>query len=139
MTEPYEFDEILIEESIIHQQDLDDAKQEQKDLVSKGLAVDTPEIKLGGCPKRGAQLMGKIAKLILRAYDFETKDAIRDVKYNKKEAVAQKIVKLADTISKSLNPHFSVSITPAYIQCKLKQLDAYHKHSVAKQSRKGSS
>lgn len=141
-------DEILVQEFGLYRPMFDfasalDYKEElakirslQKDLIKKQNAVSgNMGWQVNGNASKGKKLVSDTQKLLLRAFNNECDDIVSKVKYTNFDASLDRIYKSAEAISK-LGSIMSISITPQYIDAKVKELRLAFEYQQKKQEEK---
>ena len=90
---------------------------------------------VNGSSAKGKKMVSDTQKLLLRAFNTECDELISKVKYTNFDASLNKIYKSAETISK-LGTIMNISITPAYLDLKVKELRLSFEYQQKKQEEK---
>ena len=111
-------------------------RDSQKEMIrDKTAAVCDTEWQVEGSKVKGRQMTNRQLRLQLRAFNGEASAAIAKVRYNNVDAVDERINKAFDAINK-LGETQSCSITPGYLQLKIKELHLAHELEEKKQAEK---
>ncbi len=141
-------DEIVVQEFGLYTPQFDfasalDYKEElakvrilQKDLIKNKAAVTgNKDWTVNGNKATGQKMVSDTQKLLLRAFNTECDEIINKVKYTNFDASLNRIYKSAETISK-LGKIVSISITPKYLDAKVKELRLAFEYQQKKQEEK---
>ena len=141
-------DEIVVQEFGLYTPQFDfasalDYKEElanirtlQKDLIKNKTAVTgAKDWTVNGDKAKGQKMVSDTQKLLLRAFNTECDEIISKVKYTNFDASLNRIHKSAETISK-LGTIVSISITPKYLDAKVKELRLAFEYQQKKQEEK---
>ena len=115
---------------------LDITRQSQKELIKKGLAITSaPNWTVNNSRAQGVKLVKEISKLMLRAFNSECDEVVRNVKYNNITASHNKIEMSARTIS-TLGKTMGISVTNDYLKLKIEELYIAFEYAQKKQDEK---
>jgi hypothetical protein len=115
---------------------LDVIRENQASLVKGGGAARCPTgWTVNNDKKEGERMIRDYTKLIIRAFNNECDTSIAAVKFHNIEAIAKRIRKAYETLNK-LGSRMSLSITPAYLELKLEELQLAYEYQVKKQEEK---
>ncbi len=141
-------DEIVVQEFGLYTPQFDfasalDYKEElanirtlQKDLIKNKTAVTgAKDWTVNGDKAKGQKMVSDTQKLLLRAFNTECDEIISKVKYTNFDASLNRIHKSAETISE-LGTIVSISITPKYLDAKVKELRLAFEYQQKKQEEK---
>ena len=141
-------DEILVQEfglykptyelanALDYKEELAKIRSKQKDMIKNKLAVSgVTTWQVNGSSAKGKKMVSDTQKLLLRAFNTECDELISKVKYTNFDASLNKIYKSAETISK-LGTIMNISITPAYLDLKVKELRLSFEYQQKKQEEK---
>ena len=105
-------------------------------MIKNKLAVSgVTTWQVNGSSAKGKKMVSDTQKLLLRAFNTECDELISKVKYTNFDASLNKIYKSAETISK-LGTIMNISITPAYLDLKVKELRLSFEYQQKKQEEK---
>lgn len=111
-------------------------RSKQKELIkNKGAFTGNPNWTVNGGISKGKKMVSDIQKLLLRAFNDECDELIAKVKYSNIDASLNKMRKSAETISK-LGVILGISITTAYLNLKIQELQLAFEYQVKKQEEK---
>lgn len=111
-------------------------RAKQKELVkSKKAVTGNPNWTVNGSKAQGKKMITDIQKLLLRAFNGECDELVGKVKYSNLAASINKINKSAETISK-LGVTMGISLTTAYLNLKIQELQLAYEYQVKKQLEK---
>lgn len=141
-------DEILVQEfglyrpqfqfanALGYKEKLAQIRAEQKQLIKNKLAV-TGNInwQVNGSSTKGKKMVSDTQKLLLRAFNTECDELISKIKYTNFDSSLSRIYKSSETISK-LGTIMSISITPSYLNLKVKELQLAFEYQQKKQEEK---
>jgi hypothetical protein len=96
-------------------------KQQEIMLKEKKAAICSIPWEVKGSQKEGAEMVGNLIKLALRAFNGEADACIARVKWNNKQANEEKIRKAEDAVEKMLKK-WGITIADSYRNLKLKEL-----------------
>lgn len=141
-------DEILVQEfglykptfdfasSLDYKEELMKIRSQQKDLIKNKNAVSgNMNWQVNGSSSKGKKMVSDTQKLLLRAFNNECDDIVAKVKYTNFDASLDRIYKSAEAISK-LGNIMSISVSPKYIDAKVKELRLAFEYQQKKQSEK---
>jgi hypothetical protein len=110
------------ENSELYQQNLDEIRKNQKNLVSKKEATNhSLEWTIGSDKKKGREFILDTIKLTLRAFNNECDNIISKVRYNNIDASEKRINKVFEDLNKLTDMQY-VSIKHEYLNLKLEEL-----------------
>ncbi|MCP8689978.1 DUF4041 domain-containing protein [Marinobacterium sedimentorum] len=103
-----------------------EVREQQKALIKdeRAASCDT-DWQVGGSKTEGRKMIKRQTKLMLRAFNGECDAAISKVKWNNVLGMEERIRKSLDAINKT-GESMNVSITPQYLNLKLKELRLNH-------------
>lgn len=105
---------------------LEEARSEMKALVRSGrAAVCASSWHINGSKRDGARMQKQYMKLMLRAFNGECDAAVAKVAWNNVTKMEDRIGK-AFTAINELGSVMSISITPVYLECRLRELQLEH-------------
>lgn len=111
-------------------------RSKQKELIkNKGAFTGNPNWTVNGGISKGKKMVSDTQKLLLRAFNDECDELIEKVKYSNIDASLNKMRKSAETISK-LGVIMGISITTAYLNLKIQELQLAFEYQVKKQEEK---
>jgi tetratricopeptide (TPR) repeat protein len=109
--------------SDLYKDKLQELRNSQKSLIKNGSACTGDHSwSVNGSLSQGRHMVGDMQKLLLRAFNVECDDIINNVKISNIDKSRDRINKSAEQISK-LGKMMSISISPAYIHYKIKELE----------------
>lgn len=109
-------------------QAITDVRAMQKTMVSdKNATIFMTEWTVGGSKSAGQTMLNRQAKLTLRAFNSECEAAIANVRWNNVNAMHKRIDTAAEQIDKA-NASMNITINPAYLDLKLKELRLTHEY-----------
>lgn len=112
------------------------ARNRQKELVrSDGAAVCDTEWTVEGSAAKGRQMVKRMFKLQLRAFNGECDAGISKVRFDNATAIEDRIRKSWEAVNK-LGETNQCRITEAYLKLKLDELHLVHEHARKKQEEK---
>ncbi len=119
-----------------YKEELSKVRTLQKDLIKNNAAVTgNKDWTVNGNKAKGQKMVSDTQKLLLRAFNTECDEIINKVKYTNFDASLNRIHKSAETISK-LGTIVSISITPKYLEAKVKELRLAFEYQQKKQEEK---
>lgn len=119
-----------------YKEELSKVRTLQKDLIKNNAAVTgNKDWTVNGNKAKGQKMVSDTQKLLLRAFNTECDEIINKVKYTNFDASLNRIHKSAETISK-LGTIVSISITPKYLESKVKELRLAFEYQQKKQEEK---
>lgn len=111
-------------------------RSEQKDLIKNNCAVlGNNNWQVNGSYVKGKKLVSDTQKLLLRAFNSECDELVSKIKYTNFDSSLNRIYKSADTISK-LGAVMNISISPSYLELKVKELRLAFEYQQKKQEEK---
>lgn len=111
-------------------------RENQKILIKNNTAAYFPtNFTYNNSLAQGKKLVADNVKQILRAFNNECEAIIDKVKFNNVESIRKRIVKSCQDLNK-LNSKMSITITPAYLDLKLQEMNLCYEYSVKKQEEK---
>lgn len=111
-------------------------RSKQKELIkNKGAFTGNPNWTVNGGISKGKKMVSDTQKLLLRAFNNECDELVEKVKYSNIDASLNKMKKSAETISK-LGVIMGISITTAYLNLKIQELQLAFEYQVKKQEEK---
>lgn len=111
-----------------YKQVIEDARDEQKQLVSAEAAVIcTMEWSVDGSRSKGKTMTGRNIRLTLRAFNNECDAAIANTRWNNINAMEKRLARAKEQIDK-LNGSNSIVVTTKYLDLKLRELRLTHEH-----------
>jgi uncharacterized phage infection (PIP) family protein YhgE len=115
---------------------LKELRDNQKDTIKNGRATHCDrEWKVGGSVAEGKKMIGRIAKLMLRAFNGDCDAAIAKARYDNVVSLEQRITKALEEVNK-LGESNRVTITKPYYEQKLAELHLVHEHREKVQAEK---
>lgn len=122
--------------SLDYNEELAKIRALQKELIKNKIAVTgNNHWQVNGSTTKGRKLVSDTQKLLLRAFNTECDDIISKVKYTNFDSSLNRIYKLSETISK-LGTIMDISVTPAYLEAKTKELRLAFEYRQKKQEEK---
>ncbi len=107
-------------------------RERERTLIHEGRAAVCPVAwRVGDSQKEGERMVKQNVKLVLRAFNGECEAARADVSWNNITKMEERIGKSADAINK-LSGVLQVTITPEYLELKLRELRLTHEHEEKK-------
>ena len=141
-------DEILVQEfglytpqfefatALDYKEELAKIRAHQKDLIKSKEAVNgNTNWTVDGNKTKGKKMVSDTQKLLLRAFNTECDEIISKVKYTNFDASLNRIYKSAEAISK-LGIIMNISITPKYLEAKIKEVRLAFEYQQKKQEEK---
>ena len=110
-------------------------EQQSARVRGKTAATCATNWSLNGDEKEGRRMIADYTKLIIRAFNNECEVTIEGVKFSNLEACRKRIRKSRDILNK-LGSRMSISITQAYLDQKLEELELCYEYQVKKQEEK---
>lgn len=111
-------------------------RSEQKVLIKNNCAVlGNNNWQVNGSYAKGMKLVSDTQKLLLRAFNSECDELVSKIKYTNFDSSLNRIYKSADTISK-LGAVMNISISPSYLELKVKELRLAFEYQQKKQEEK---
>lgn len=111
-------------------------RTQQKEMIkSKTAFTGNPNWTVNGSIQKGKKMVSDTQKLLLRAFNNECDELVEKVKYSNIDASLNKMKKSAETISK-LGVIMGISITTAYLNLKIQELQLAFEYQVKKQEEK---
>ncbi len=105
-----------------YKEELAKIRAEQKTLIKNKLAVSgNTNWQVNGSTSTGKKMVSDTQKLLLRAFNTECDELVNKVKYTNFDSSLNRIIKSAEAISK-LGAVMDISITPSYLDLKIKEL-----------------
>lgn len=105
-----------------YKEELAKIRAEQKTLIKNKLAVSgNTNWQVNGSTSTGKKMVSDTQKLLLRAFNTECDELVSKVKYTNFDSSLNRIIKSAEAISK-LGAVMDISITPSYLDLKIKEL-----------------
>lgn len=124
------------ENSSLYKIELDKINQSQKSLIKdKKAVVCDVEWQVQGSKKEGKKVIANIIKLITRAFNSESDNAISKVKYNNVYSIESKIERSFESINR-IAEAYNCRITREYLNLKLKELYLVHEYKEKRQEEK---
>lgn len=115
---------------------LDALREEQKDMIRFGTAATCSQVwSVNGSEAQGRRMTQQNINQILRCFNDECDVLIDKVKFNNVVAFEDKLCKSFDALNR-MNTKNSVSISPKYLDLKLKELRLAHEFMLKKQEEK---
>lgn len=115
---------------------LNEVRAMQKAMIKGNTAVrGNTDWQVNGSSSKGRKMVTDTQKLLLRAFNTECDELVSKVKYTNFKACLDKIHKSADTISK-LGVVMNISIDPAYVNLKARELRLAFEYQSKKQAEK---
>lgn len=115
---------------------LQQIRQQQKELIKKGLAVTgSTNWTINGSLTQGQKMVCDTQKLLLRAFNSECDDVIEHVKYNTYDSSAKRIFTSCQSITK-LGKIMNIAITAPYYDLKHEELTLALEYQQQKQKEK---
>ena len=141
-------DEILVQEfglykpqfnfanALGYKEELAKIRAKQKELIKNKCAVSgNTNWQVNGSASKGKKMVADTQKLLLRAFNTECDELVSKVKYTNFDSSLNRIRKSSEAISK-LGTIMDISITPAYLNLKIKELRLAFEYQVKKQEEK---
>lgn len=111
-------------------------RSKQKEMIkNKSAAYFPSNFTYNNSLAQGKKLVEDNVKQILRAFNNECEAIIDKVKFNNVESIRKRIMKSFDDLNK-LNSKMQISISPAYLDLKLQEMNLCYEYSVKKQEEK---
>lgn len=111
-------------------------RKKQKDLIkSGGATLGINQWTINGSVTQGRKMVKDMQKLLLRAFNSECDELVRNVKFNNIESYVKRMTASKDAISK-LGSIMQLSISPLYFDLKLQELHLAHEYALKKQEEK---
>ena len=105
-----------------YKEELAKIRAEQKTLIKNKLAVSgNTNWQVNGSTSTGKKMVSDTQKLLLSAFNTECDELVNKVKYTNFDSSLNRIIKSAEAISK-LGAVMDISITPSYLDLKIKEL-----------------
>jgi predicted nucleic acid-binding Zn-ribbon protein len=119
-----------------YKEEIQNVRDEAKQIIKNGVAV-TGNLGLvfNGSGATGRQLVESMQKLLLRAFNSEADELIKNVKYNNYDSYVKKIEKCAESIGK-LGMMLGIHVSEFYKNNKIKELTLAHEYAIKKQQEK---
>lgn len=122
--------------SLDYKEELAKIRDFQKKLIKENKAVSgATDWQVNGSSSKGKKLVNDTQKLLLRAFNTECDELVSKVKYTNFDASLNRIYKSAEAISK-LGTIMNISISPAYLNAKIKELRLAFEYQQKKQQEK---
>lgn len=122
--------------SLDYKEELTKIRSLQKDLIkNKNAVFGNMNWQVNGSASKGKKMVSDTQKLLLRAFNNECDDIVSKVKYTNFDASLDRIYKSAEAISK-LGSIMNISVTPKYIDAKVKELRLAFEYQQKKQLEK---
>lgn len=122
--------------SLDYKEELTKIRESQKTMIKNGAAVSgNMGWQVNGSATKGKKMVSDTQKLLLRAFNNECDEIVAKVKYTNFDASLDRIYKSAETISK-LGNIMDISVTPIYINAKVKELRLAFEYQQKKQQEK---
>lgn len=119
-----------------YKEKLAEIRAQQKALIKNKTAVlGNTNWQVNGSASKGRKMVSDTQKLLLRAFNTECDELVAKVKYTNFDASLNKIYKSAEAISK-LGTVMNISITPTYLELKVKELRLAFEYQQKKQEEK---
>lgn len=107
---------------------LDRIWSEQKSLINGKLAaICSEEWSVGGSKAEGKKMVGRMIKLMLRAFNGECDSAVSKVRWNNVELMCTRVEKAFEAINKMGEP-MKISISRHYVELKLAEIRLTHEY-----------
>ncbi len=111
-------------------------REQQKAMLKNNSAAYFPKnFTYNNSLSQGKKLVADNVKQILRAFNNECEAIIDKVKFNNVESIRKRIIKSCDDLNK-LNSKMQISITPAYLDLKLREMNLCYEYAMKKQEEK---
>lgn len=115
---------------------LDIIREQQKAMIKSGTAVTGfTNWQVNGSVSQGKKMVADMQKLLLRAFNGECDELVAKVKYNNLDASIKRIMSSCEAISK-LGKIMSISISPAYMNLKIEEINVAFEYAQEKQREK---
>lgn len=122
--------------SLDYKERLSEIRAHQKKLIKDKAAVTgVTEWTVNGNKAKGKKMVSDTQKLLLRAFNIECDEIVGKVKYTNFDSSLDHIHKAAEAVSK-LGTVMNISITPAYVAAKVKELRLAFEYRQKKQEEK---
>lgn len=122
--------------SLDYREELAKIRAVQKEMIKAKTAVTgSSNWTVDGNKTKGKKMVSDTQKLLLRAFNTECDGIISKVRYTNFDSSLSRIYKLAESISK-LGTIMSISITPQYLDAKIKELRLAFEYQQKKQQEK---
>jgi len=122
--------------SSIYAQNLALNREQQKSLLKSNMAVTgNMNFIYNNSKAQGNKMVRDMQKLLLRAFNSECDEIIRNVKYTNYDMSLRKLTTSSEAISK-LGTMLMISITPAYFNLKKQELDLTIEYKMQQQEEK---
>lgn len=141
-------DEILVQEfglyrphfdfanALDYKEKLAQIRSKQKELIKNKQAVNgNTNWQVNGSAAKGKKMVSDTQKLLLRAFNSECDELVSKVRYTNFDASLSRIYKSAEAISK-LGVTMDISITQAYLDCKVQELRLAFEYQLKKEEEK---
>lgn len=111
-------------------------REQQKSMIKNNSAAYFPtNFTYNNSLAQGKKLVADNVKQILRAFNNECEAIIDKVKFNNVESIRKRIIKSCEDLNK-LNSKMQISITPAYVDLKLQEMNLCYEYAMKKQEEK---
>lgn len=115
---------------------LERVRSEQKGLIhEKAAAICSKEWIVEGSKAEGKKMVGRMTKLMLRAFNGECDSAVSKVRWNNVELMCTRVEKAVDAINKMGEPMW-ISISRHYVDLKLAEIRLTHEFEEKRQQEK---
>lgn len=115
---------------------LSDIRESQKNCIKTDKATTgSPNFTYNNSTAQGHKMVSDMQKLLLRAFNSECDEIIRNVKYNNFDMSLKKMTTSSEAVAK-LGRMLSISITPFYFDLKKKELILALEYQIKKQEEK---
>jgi Domain of unknown function (DUF4041)/Meiotically up-regulated gene 113 len=111
-------------EAVAYQQELTKLQHRIKDFMKNdgSAVIGATDWTVNGSSVQGRRMVHETSKLMLRAFNAEADNAVRNLKPYKLDASADRLIKVADTIAR-LGKTMNIQITQAYLLLRIKELE----------------
>lgn len=125
-----------LQNSEMYRAKLEEIRGLQEQMVKAGSATSSSTAwTVNNSKTQGAKMIKDYVKLILRSFNNECDASIINVKFNNVESIEKKLKKAFETLNK-LGQQMTISISPNYLNLKLRELYLFHEYQIKKQQEK---
>lgn len=116
--------------------EMQDCKKQQKTMIqNKNAAMCAQQWEVGGSKSEGRKMVNRTIKMMLRAFNNECDAAVLKVRWNNVVKMRDRVTKAYEDINKLVEP-VAISISPDYLELKLKEISLTHEYQEKKQAEK---
>lgn len=124
------------DDSKIFKEEVDETKDHQKELIRCGLAATCEtDWMIEGSEAKGRQMTNRYLKLMLRAFNGESNNAIAKVKFNNVVALENRLHNIFNSIN-DLGKYNHCQISEDYLHLKIRELQVSYEYEVQKKKEK---